>query len=82
MSTPKQIAANQQNAQLSTGPKTAHGKAIAKMNAFKQGILARRAVLKGRYNKKAGASSSSCTATIGSISRRSDRSRKCWSNAS
>jgi len=49
MSTPKQIAANRQNAQRSTGPKTANGKAVVRRNAFKHGILARHVVLKNQY---------------------------------
>jgi len=39
MTSQKQIDANRQNAQESTGPKTADGKAIAKFNAIKHGIL-------------------------------------------
>jgi len=39
MSKEKQIAANQQNAKKSTGPKTEEGKAVAKLNAVKHGIL-------------------------------------------
>ena len=39
MTSQKQIEANRQNAQQSTGPKTADGKAIAKLNAIKHGIL-------------------------------------------
>ena len=38
MSTQKQIQSNRQNAQLSTGPRTAEGKAISRMNALKTGI--------------------------------------------
>ena len=36
---PKQLAANRNNARKSTGPQTAEGKAVAKMNALKNGIL-------------------------------------------
>ncbi len=39
MATQKQIDANQQNAQKSTGPKTEQGREIAKLNAVKHGIL-------------------------------------------
>ncbi len=39
MTSQKQIEANHQNAQKSTGPKTEEGKAIAKFNAIKHGIL-------------------------------------------
>jgi hypothetical protein len=37
----KQIRANQQNAQLSTGPRTPEGKAISSLNAIKHGLYAR-----------------------------------------
>lgn len=39
MSTEKQIIANEQNAQLSTGPKTTIGKAVVSKNAIKHGIF-------------------------------------------
>jgi hypothetical protein len=39
MSSPKQIAANQKNAQKSTGPKTDIGKATVSKNAIKHGLL-------------------------------------------
>ena len=42
MTTEKQIIANRQNALKSTGPKTAHGKAIAAINALKHGIYAKK----------------------------------------
>jgi len=54
MTSPKQIAANRQNARRSTGPKTAKGKAVAKMNAVKHGILARHVVL-NREDESTGA---------------------------
>ena len=38
MATPKQIAANRQNAKLSSGPRTPDGKQISRMNALKHGI--------------------------------------------
>jgi hypothetical protein len=38
MATPAQIAANQANAQLSTGPKTEAGKERAKLNSFRHGL--------------------------------------------
>ncbi|MCM8794582.1 MAG: hypothetical protein NC819_02100 [Candidatus Omnitrophica bacterium] len=39
MTSEKQIEANRRNAQESTGPKTAEGKAVAKFNAVRHGIL-------------------------------------------
>jgi hypothetical protein len=39
MTTQKQLDANQRNTQESTGPKTADGKEIARLNAVKHGIL-------------------------------------------
>jgi hypothetical protein len=40
MSSKKQIAANRRNAQKSTGPRFAEGKARSKMKALKSGIYA------------------------------------------
>jgi hypothetical protein len=45
MATEKQRAANRQNAQKSTGPKTDEGKAVAKLNAAKHGILSEAVVI-------------------------------------
>jgi hypothetical protein len=39
--TAKQLAANRRNAQKSTGPRTAQGKAISRWNALKHGVLSR-----------------------------------------
>lgn len=39
MTTERQLVANQQNAQLSTGPTTATGKAIVAANAIRHGIF-------------------------------------------
>ena len=47
MSTKSQTKANKQNAQKSTGPKTAEGKAVASKNAVKHGLFAAEAVVKG-----------------------------------
>ncbi len=43
-----QLTANRQNGHLSTGPKTANGKATSKLNALKHGLRAREVVLRGR----------------------------------
>ena len=47
MSTDKQIAANQLNAQKSTGPKTPEGRAAVRLNGLKHGLTASTLVLKG-----------------------------------
>lgn len=44
---PRQLAANRNNARKSTGPKTAEGKAVSKMNAVKHGILSTEVVVRG-----------------------------------
>jgi hypothetical protein len=49
---PKQIEANRRNAQKSTGPKTAQGKAVSKMNAVKHGLLAQTVVVHGHKFKE------------------------------
>jgi hypothetical protein len=55
MSTEAQIAANQANAQLSTGPVTAEGRAIVSKNALKTGLTGRTVLLPSddaeRYEK-------------------------------
>jgi hypothetical protein len=45
--TAKKIEANRRNAQKSTGPKTADGKAVSKLNALKHGLLAQTVVVRG-----------------------------------
>ena len=45
MATEKQIEANRRNAQQSTGPRTAEGKAAARRNALSSGIYAEREVV-------------------------------------
>ena len=47
MATEKQIQANHQNAQKSTGPRTPQGKAIVSQNALKHGLTASRVVVTG-----------------------------------
>jgi hypothetical protein len=44
---PAQIAANQRNAQKSTGPKTEEGKSVSKFNALKHGILSKEVLVRG-----------------------------------
>ena len=45
MTTEKQLEANKENAQLSTGPKTAEGMAISRFNAMKHGLLSKEILL-------------------------------------
>ena len=47
MATPAQVQANRSNAQKSTGPRTAEGKAVAAQNAVRHGLLAQEVVIKG-----------------------------------
>ena len=47
MATDKQFAANRQNAQKSTGPKTPEGRAAVRLNGVKHGLTAETIVLKG-----------------------------------
>ncbi|MHC4426752.1 MAG: hypothetical protein ACYSYV_11750, partial [Planctomycetota bacterium] len=47
MSTEAQIKANQENAQKSTGPRTAEGKATVSQNAVKHGLFASEPVVLG-----------------------------------
>lgn len=48
----KQLLANQQNAQLSTGPKTATGKAIIATNAIKHGIFTKDLIVTSTLGKE------------------------------
>ncbi len=48
----KQIEANRRNAQNSSGPKTANGKAVSKMNALKHGILSKQVLVQGINGKE------------------------------
>jgi hypothetical protein len=43
----KSRASNQRNARRSTGPRTAEGKAVTRMNAVKHGILSTEVVVRG-----------------------------------
>ena len=45
MATPAQIEANRRNAQKSTGPKTAQGRAVVSLNGLRHGLRAETAVL-------------------------------------
>jgi hypothetical protein len=47
MATPAQVAANQANSKLSTGPKSAETKARSSRNSFKHGLYAKALVLPG-----------------------------------
>jgi hypothetical protein len=47
MATPAQIAANRANAQKSTGPRTAEGKAASRLNALKHGLDAESLIIPG-----------------------------------
>src|ERR1700686_2016021 len=47
MATQNQIDANRRNAQHSTGPRTAEGKAASSMNALKSGIDAQSSIIPG-----------------------------------
>jgi hypothetical protein len=50
----KQLAANRQNAQKSSGPKTPEGRAVSKMNALKHGILSKEVLVRGFNRKESG----------------------------
>lgn len=49
MPTTKQLAANRRNAQKSTGPRTAEGKAKSSLNAVKHGVLSKSVAVSGHY---------------------------------
>jgi len=50
--TPAKLRANRRNAQKSTGPKTAAGKAASKLNALKHGVLAQNVIVCGSQFKE------------------------------
>ena len=52
MTTAPKLAANRRNASHSTGPRTAEGKAVSRMNAVRHGLLARLPVLPGLEAQK------------------------------
>ena len=47
MTSDKQADANRRNARKSTGPKTPEGKAVARLNAVKHGLLSQEVLLPG-----------------------------------
>jgi len=47
MTTEAQVEANRTNAQKSTGPRTAEGKAVVAQNALKHGLFAKETVIRG-----------------------------------
>ena len=47
MASDRQLAANQDNAKLSTGPRTEKGKSRSRMNAWKHGLTAEKIVIRG-----------------------------------
>ena len=50
--TPAKLQANRRNAQKSTGPRTANGKAVSKMNSLKHGLLAQTVIVRGHKLKE------------------------------
>lgn len=52
MNSEKQLLANQQNAQLSTGPKTTKGKAVISTNAIKHGIFTKDLIVSSTLGKE------------------------------
>ena len=51
MPTQRQIEANRQNAQNSTGPKSPKGKAVVALNAMKHGLLSEVTLIEGETEK-------------------------------
>src|SRR5256885_214732 len=52
MATERQITANRQNAQKSTGPKTPEGRAAVRLNSLKHGLTAQTLVLPGEKEEE------------------------------
>ena len=52
MTSQKQCAANRRNAQNSSGPSSAEGKAASRMNALKTGLYAKSAVIRGESREE------------------------------
>lgn len=48
----KQIEANRRNARKSTGPRTAAGRAVSRLNAVKHGILSREVLVRGVHGRE------------------------------
>lgn len=53
--TEKQLAANRRNALRSTGPRTAKGLSISRMNAMKHGILSKQVLVKAQFYRESSA---------------------------
>ena len=64
MATPAQITANQANAHLSTGPRTAEGKARVSRNATRHGLTARHLVIRDEEREEFEALESSLAAEL------------------
>ena len=47
--TPAQLAANRRNAQKSSGPRSAEGRAKSKLNALKHGLLSQEVLVRGKH---------------------------------
>ena len=52
MSTEKKTASNRKNAQKSTGPKSAAGKAVVSQNARTHGLLSRSLIIEGESQEE------------------------------
>ena len=74
----KQLAANQANAQKSTGPKTPEGRAVSKMNALKHGIFSKEVLVSGLNIKESRRELEELMSVSGRRKIRPGRWRKCW----
>ena len=74
----KQLAANQANAQKSTGPKTPEGQAVSKMNAVKHGIWSKEVLVRGFNLKENSRELAALHEGSGRSTNRSGPLRKCW----
>ena len=78
MTSERQVAANRRNASLSTGPRTAAGKAVVAQNALRHGMLSRQVSSPARVRPISSSSGNACE----SVWRRSMSWRCCSSTAS